>query len=74
MAYKKKNVRPGPKSPFNPSLGPGISEGFSLPKPINALLKLRPIKRLLNWMVMDEGFQRKILDQVPEYDPPEPLP
>ena len=72
MVYRRKNIPPGPKSVFNRSLGGVIGEGLSVPKPIHALIKERPVKRLLNWMAMDEAFKAKILGQVPVEDPPEP--
>jgi hypothetical protein len=43
-----------------------------VPKQIHKLVKERPVKRLLNWMAMDEAFKEKILNQVPAEDPPEP--
>lgn len=57
---------------FNRSLGGVFSEGLSVPKQIHKLVKERPVKRLLNWMAMDEAFKEKILNQVPAEDPPEP--
>lgn len=62
----------GPKSPYSPSLGIGVKPGLKMPKAVAALFKLWDFKRLLNWMALNEPFRKKILDQVPEHDPPEP--
>lgn len=71
MGYKRKNEPPGRKPTFNRSLGI-VVQGSSFPVPVNEMLRERPVKRLLNWMVMDPDFKQKMLEQVPEHDPPEP--
>lgn len=71
MTYKRTGEPPGPKSVFNRSLGIVVN-GVKFPARINEMLREREVKRMLNWMVMDEGFKTKMLEQVPENDPPEP--
>lgn len=71
MVYKRTNEPSGRKPTFNRSLGT-VVQAPPVPKRVKELLQQKPVKRLLNWMTMDEGFRKRILDQVPEHDPPEP--
>jgi hypothetical protein len=68
----KKKGKPGPKTGWFPSLGDGEWKPSRFPPPIHDILKEKPIRQLISWMVVDASFKQRILGQVPKEEPPEP--
>lgn len=65
MTNPPKKPKEGRPSVFAEELGLGKGRTYYFPHPVHALLRLKAVRLLLNWMALDDSFRDEILDKVP---------